>query len=247
MSSEFADQGTSAGLRQSSSTRWAAIIAGVLFIIADIATFSGDALLRSLLGPDYLVQLSAHAGLAAAGILAKIAAALAGAGIAVAMYQVMKRANGGLALGSVVFRTLEAACYMVGAVSLLALLKLSQRFAVGAGEQASLQAIGDSFLNVRTYAAPLIGVLAFCVGAFLYNLLFFRSRLVPRWLSGFGIAAVVSLTVACALSLFTGNRITSYIPLAAPIFVQELALAVWLIVKGFSTSAMAPSVAGSER
>ena len=164
------------------------------------------------------------------------------------MYQVMKRANVGLALGSVVFRTLEAACYMVGAVSLLTVLKLSRQFAAaGAGDQASLQAIGDSFLNVRTYAAPLLGVLAFCVGAFLYNLLFFRSRLVPRWLSGFGIAAVISLTTACALSLFTGNRITSYIPLAAPILVQELVLAVWLIAKGFNTSAIASSVAGSAR
>jgi hypothetical protein len=237
MSSSLKEQGTRVGRRPGGSTRRAAVIAGALFIIADVATFAGDALLRSLVGPDYLTQLSAHASLAALGIFAKIVAALASAGIAVAMCQVMKRASAGLALGSVVFRTLEAACYLVGAVSLLAVLKLSQQFtAGGAGEQASLRTIGDSFMSLRGYAAPLLAVFAFCVGAFLYNFLFFRSRLVPRWLSGFGIAAIICLAVACVLSLSTGNRITSYIPLAAPVFVQELALAVWLMARGFNTS-----------
>ena len=47
------------------------------------------------------------------------------------------------------------------------------------------------------------------------------------------------MLAACVLALFSGNRITSYIPLAAPIAVHEIVLGVWLIVKGFSPSAMA--------
>ena len=219
------------------SFRKIAIIAGALFIIATVAGFTGDALIPALTGADYLIQLSAHADLVAAGALAKIVSAFASVGIAIAMYPVMKRANAGLALGSVVFRTLEAAFYMVGVVSLLALLKLSQQFAAaGVADHASLQAIGDSLMSVRLWAASLLGVFAFCVGSFMYNYLFFQSRLIPRWLAGFGIAAITSLTIACVLSLFSGNRITSYIPLAGPIFVQELVLAVWLIVKGFNPS-----------
>jgi hypothetical protein len=212
----------------------------VLFIIATVATFVADALTPALAGADYLIRLSAHPNQVAAGVLIKIVSALAGAGIAVAMYPIMKRANAGLALGSVVFRALEAAFYMVGVVSLLALLKLGQQYAAaGVAGQASLQAIGDSLVSVRVYAAPLLGVFTFCVGAFMYYCVFFQSRLVPRWLSGFGIAAIILMMAACVLSLFSGNRITSYIPLAAPIGVQELVLAIWLIVKGLNPPAIA--------
>jgi len=232
------------------STRRTAVIAGVLFIVATVATFVADALTPALAGTDYLIRLAAHPNQVAAGVLVKIVSVLAGAGIAVAMYPVMKRANAGLALGSVVFRTLEPAFYMVGVVSLLALLKLGQQFAAaGVADQASIQAIGDSLVSIRVYAAPLLAVFAFCVGAFMYYYLLFKSRFVPRWLSGFGIAAIILMLAACVLSLFSGNRITSYIPLAAPIGVQELVLAVWLIVKGFNPSAIAsaPARQGSPR
>jgi hypothetical protein len=76
----------------------------------------------------------------------------------------------------------------------------------------------------------------------MYYILFFRSRLIPRWLSGFGIGAIILMTAACVLALFSGNRITSYIPLAAPIAVQEMVLAVWLIAKGFNTAVSASSL-----
>ncbi len=229
ISSGSTDREASAGRRPVHPGRRAALVAGLLFIVADVAVFAGDGLIRAAAaaaGPDYLTQLSTHTGLVAAGVLAKIVSALAGAGIAVAMYPVMKRASGGLALGSVVFRTLEAAFYMVGAMSLLALLELGQRAAAAHGaEQTSLQAIGESFVSLRGYAAPLLAVFAFCVGAFLYNLLFFRSRLVPRWLSGFGIAAIILMGAACVLSLFSDSPITGYVALAAPIAARARATA----------------------
>ena len=73
-------------------------------------------------------------------------------------------------------------------------------------------------MSIRDHAG-LVAVFAFCLGAFLYYYLFFESRLIPRWLSGFGIVAIILMLTACVLSLFSGNRITSYIPLAFPIFI----------------------------
>lgn len=220
------------------STRKIAVITGVIFIIATVAVLVADALTPDLTGTDYLTRFSADTNQVAAGALLYLVAAFASAGIAIAMYPVMKRSSAGLALGSVVFRALEAVFYMVEVVSLLSLLTLGQQFTTaGAADRTLFQAIGNSLVSVREHAA-LVAVFAFCLGAFMYYYLFFQSRLIPRWLSGFGIVAITLMMVACVLALFSGNFITSYIPLAFPIFLQEMVLAVWLIVKGFNPSAI---------
>ncbi len=221
------------------SFRKIAVITGVIFIIATVTHFLAASLIPVLTGTDYLIRFSAHTNQVAAGALLYLVAHFACAGIAVVMYPVLKKWNAGLALGSVVFRTIEAAFYMVGLVCLLSLLTTGQQLtSASAVDRGLLQAIGDSLVSVRDHAG-LVAVFAFCLGAFMYYCLFFQSRLIPRWLSGFGIVAIILMMAACVLALFSGNRITSYIPLAAPIGVQEMVLAVWLIVKGFNPSAVA--------
>jgi hypothetical protein len=222
------------------STRRLAVITGVLFILA---TLTGPLLATPLTpdrtGTDYLIRFSEHTNQTAGGVLLWIISAFTGAGIAIAMYPVLKERNTGLALGSVIFRTIEATFYLVGKVSLLSLLTLGQQFmTAGTADRMILQAIGNLLGSMYDHAA-LVAVFAFCLGAFMYYYLLFQSRLIPRWLSGFGIVAIILMMAACVLALFSGNLITSYIPLAAPIAVQEIVLGVWLIVKGFNPPAIA--------
>ena len=219
------------------SNRKIAVITGVLFIIATVAgPLLAAPLTADLTGMDTLSRFSAQLNQVAGGVLLWIIAYFSCAGIAIAMYPVLKEQNAGLALGSVIFRTIEAVFYMVGVVGLLSLLTLGQQFEVaGAADLTSFQAIGNLLVSLREYTA-LVAVFAFCVGASMYYYVLFQSRLIPRWLSSFGIVAILLLTVACVLALFSGNQITSYIPLAAPIALQEMVLGVWLIVKGFNPS-----------
>ena len=129
--------------------------------------------------------------------------------------------------------------YMAAVVSLLSLLTVSQQFSnAGVADRASLQAIGDSLRSARDNA-NLASVFAFSLGAFSYYYVFFQSRLIPRWLSGFGIAAVILMFAACLLALFSNSPVTGYTLLLIPIAVQEMVLAVWLIVKGFNPSVVA--------
>jgi hypothetical protein len=163
-----------------------AVITGVVFIIATVATLLAGVLAGMfgpvLTGAEYLTSLSANANQVTAGALLYIISHFASAGIAVVMYPVLKKWNGVLALGSVIFRTIEAAFYMVGLVCLLSLLTLGQQFTSAlAADRALLPAVGDSMVSVHDHAG-LLAVFAFCLGAFMYYYLFFQPRLIPRWL-----------------------------------------------------------------
>jgi hypothetical protein len=221
------------------TTRKIAVITGVLFIVATLTgPILATPLIPDLTGTDYLTRVSTNSNQIAIGISLMLIGYFACAGIAIGMYPVLKKWNAGLALGSVIFRTIETAFYLVGVVGLMSLVTLGKQFTTAAAaDRPSLQAMGNLLVSIRDQAA-LVAVFAFCIGAFLYYSLFYQSRLIPRWLSGFGIVAIILMLTACVLSLFSGHRITSYIPLAAPIALQEMVLAVWLIVKGFNASSI---------
>jgi hypothetical protein len=218
------------------TTRKIAVVTGVIFIIATVAAILAPTFLPVLTGADYLTQVSTSTGQVATGALLYLIAAFTSVGIAIALYPVMKGQNASLAIGSVVFRTIEAAFYMAAVLSLLSVLTLSQQFAsAGAAGRASLQTIGDLMLSLRDHAT-LLGVFAFSLGACMYYTLFFIYRLIPRWLSGWGILATLLMMAACVLSLFNDSPVTGYALLYLPIAIQEMVLAVWLIVKGFNPS-----------
>jgi hypothetical protein len=212
------------------------IATGVLFVIATVAALAAAAVVPDLTGADYLTGVAIHASRLAAAALLYLIAAGTSVGIAIALYPLLKTINAGLALGSVIFRTIEAVFYTVAVLNLLSIVPVGQQFAAApADSRAPLAAVADSLVNSREHAA-LVGVFAFCTGALMYYALFYQSRLVPRWLSGWGIAAVLTMTIACLLALFRNHPVTGYTLLILPIGVQEMVLAAWLLVKGFSGS-----------
>jgi hypothetical protein len=100
--------------------------------------------------------------------------------------------------------------------------------------------LGDALLGQYHSLADAGLLLAFGIGGLLYYLLFYRSRLIPIWLSTWGIGGVVLPMLAGVLVIFgtISPLSTAQVALAVPIGVQEMMLAVWLIVKGFDRSAL---------
>jgi Domain of unknown function (DUF4386) len=216
-----------------------AIIAGVLFITATAASLSGNGLTGSILdAPDYLARVSSSGNRVMVGALLSFLAAAGSAGIAIALYPVLKRYDEGLALGAVGFRLIEAVFYIVGALCLLSLLTVSQQF-VSAGDQSDsyFQNVAHLLLTTRDSAGFVFAVIAFCLGALMYYAVFYRSKLIPRWLSVWGLIAIVLLLSAVFITLFDGEPYSisgKLIWLALPIALQEMVLAVWLLVRGFN-------------
>jgi hypothetical protein len=219
--------------------RKVAIIAGVLFIAATAASLSGNGLTGSILdAPDYLARVSSSGNRVIVGALLSFLAAAGSAGIAIALYPVLKRYDAGLALGAVGFRLIEAVFYIVGALCLLSLLTVSQQF-VRAGDQSAsyFQNVGHLLLTARDSADFVFAVIAFCLGALMYYAVFYRSKLIPRWLSVWGLIAIVLLLSAVFITLFDGEPYSisgTLVFLALPIALQEIVLAVWLLARGFN-------------
>jgi hypothetical protein len=218
--------------------RGIARIAGALFIIATAASLLSVAFLGSVGEANYLSGVAAREGQVALGVLLRFIAAFASAAIAIALYPVLRRYRKGLALGAVGFRVIEGTFYALGAVSVLLLLTLSQEFAKTGAVDPGYFGTSGTLLKAFDDWTGLAGVLAFYVGGLLYYRVFYQTRLIPRWLAGWGVGAVLLGAVAALLILFgvTGSMSTTQIVLNIPIGIQEMVLAVWLIVKGFNHS-----------
>ncbi len=218
-----------------------AIVTGALFIIATTASIAGSNVTKSVLdASSELAGIPANGNPIMVGALLSFIAAATSAGIAIALYPVLRKYHEGLALGAVGFRLIEAVFYIVALMSPVVLFTLSQ--GVNAEGQATWQALRQMLYAVHDLAGFVFGVFAFCIGALMYYYIMYRTNLIPRWLSIWGIAALVTLFGAALLTLFDGEPYSisgNLMILAAPIALQEMVLAVWLIVKGFNPAAIA--------
>jgi len=218
-----------------------AIAVGVLFILCSVASILSLVPLGETVGaPVDLPKLAGSDDAVVMTALIQFVWAAAGMGIVIALYPVLRLFNPTLALGSVVARVVENVVILIGTLSLLALLTVSQQ-AAGSTDPSSFQATGDALVAVQEWASPdFVAGLAFVVGTFLYSYVMYRSRLVPRWLAGWGLLGAVLALVAAVYIGFTqdfGFTTVSSV-LMAPIGLQEMVLAVWLIIKGFNLSAL---------
>jgi Domain of unknown function (DUF4386) len=221
--------------------RKSAIITGVLFIIGFAGVLT-VALTKPILDdPDYLVKVSANANRIILGAFFQIIMAAACAGIGISLYPVLRKYNEGLALGAVGFRIIEAVFQIVGAVILLLLLTLSQEFVkAGALDSSHFQTEGALLLAGSDWVNHVAVLLVWSMGALMYYSIFYRTKLIPRWLSGWGLVGITLTIVASILFMFRliGPMSTIQVALNIPIAVQEMVLAIWLIVKGFNPSAI---------
>jgi hypothetical protein len=218
------------------STRKTALVAGTFYLITFAASIPALFLLSPVLdNADYIVSTGSDSRVLL-GLFLDVVTALGGIGSAVALYSVVKRQHEGFALGFVTTRLLEAAFIVIGVVSLLAVVTLRQNHAGADG--ASLVVVGQSLVAVRDWTFLLGPNLMAALNAVLLGTLMYRSRLVPRLIPTVGLAGAVLLLVDVTAIFFGGHELGSvwHGIASAPIFVWELSLGVWMVVKGFKPS-----------
>ena len=225
------------------TNRRTAIIVGVLYIIGTVAGILSVVFSTPILnGPDFLSKVSANENQFIIAALFVLLMGLALALVPVMLFPILKKQNEALALGYVVFRgALETVTYIALVISWFLLLILSREYvAAGALDTSYFQTLGALFLKGNDSISTILAIV-FCLGALMLYYLLYRSKLIPRWISVWGFIAITLHLATGFLIIFqlmspfsTINLVTNF-----PIFLQEMVMAVWLIVKGFNPSAIA--------
>jgi hypothetical protein len=213
------------------SDRRAATVIGLLYIIGTVSGVAGLAIMPSLAaGTDVLTQIAAHHTATTLGALLVLTMGFALSAIPAVFYPIGRRASEVLSTGYVIFRgALEGMVYVISAFIWLVLIALS-------AEPAGVAPVATMLQTAQRLVWEQVIALPFVIGAFMFYWVLYRARLVPRWLSTWGLVGA-ALYLAAPLARMAGLSLDF---LMGPLAVQEMALAVWLIAKGFSSTAVAP-------
>lgn len=222
------------------SNKKTATAVGALFLIVFITSLVGSGLVEDILyAPDYLSIAYPNKTQWVIGMLIHLISAMGTIGIVVLMFPILKQQSINLAIGYLVFRGIEAILFSITELNSLSILTLSQEFIkAGAPDAPYFQTFGTVLQEDRSWSY-MMGVLFFCTGSLMFYYSMYRSKIIPRFLSGWGfIAIIMALTMAILnmLDIDLSFGFVFYIPIA----LNEIVLSIWLIVKGFNSPTIDP-------
>ncbi len=235
--------------------RMNAVMAGVLYFLGTafgvlsgviggevVSSFSFGKL---LVGVDLLSIVAAQSTRITAGSFLILMMGISLMAMTVFLYPIFRKDSKELAMGMVLFRgALEGTFYFLSVLGFLALVVLGNEYITAGADSAALQSMGNVLYWFQGRLAP-TGSILFLVGAVCLYISFYRTRLIPRWLSVWGFIGTVLWLASQLLKFFSmDSGIGFYLEMVlAP---QEMVMAVWLIVKGFNQSAVAALSAKTE-
>jgi Domain of unknown function (DUF4386) len=225
------------------STRKVAVIVGVLFIIATVTAIIGLFLYGPILNdPNYIIRGSANETQVRLGAFFELVLAFAVIGTSITLFPIIRKQNESIALGYVCFRLLEAAIIVVGIISLLSVVTLSQEFTETADPNVpSFLTAGSLLVAVHNWTFLFGPQLTLGASTLMLAYLLYKSRLVPRFIPVLGLIGgplIFVSAVAILFGLYDQLSIVGSIA-SIPVAVWEMALAGWLIVKGFNSHVIA--------
>jgi hypothetical protein len=224
-----------------------AVMAGVLYFLGTVfgglgvviggEVFSSLTISKPLAGVDMLGLVAANSSQLTGGAFFTLMMAISLVAMTVFLYPIFRKDSEVLAMGMVLFRgALEGTYYFLSTLGFLTLVSLSNEYIATGADSAALQSMGNVLYQFQDRLAA-VGPIFFLIGATCLYLSFYRTRLIPRWLSVWGLIAVVASMAAALLNFFhMDTGIGIYLEMV--MFPQELIMAVWLIVKGFNLSGM---------
>jgi hypothetical protein len=213
------------------NTRNAARIVGLLYLVP--IGFLNNTV---LVGPyafakNYMTTVAAHSFEITLGMVLGIVGALLFFIIAIILLPVFKRYNSSLAFALPCLTVVHFAGVMMDNAALQSLIAASKLYA-GSGVTGSggAQPIGQVLQSTRLWTHWMT-ILVPCMSQALFFYMLLKYKLLPRFITIWGLAGVVLTALSIMLMIFGKG---SYLWLMIPLGLNMLLLSLWLLIKGFN-------------
>jgi hypothetical protein len=217
------------------SRRAVSALIGALFLAGFLAYGVGFSLVTSVTGaPDYLAAMSAHQSTLVLGAFLMLLNTVVDIGKGVLFFSILERHGKRTALAYLAAISVQVVFLDIGVLCLLMLVPLGQYAGDAAGASAAWATALGSLLTQANTMAYQIGQATLAGGAIFLSALMYRARLLPRFLSAWGLVGYI-IHLAGAIAEIFGFHIS--LMLLVPGMLFELALPAWLIFKGFQPAA----------
>ena len=206
-------------------------IMGSLFLAGFLVYGGGLSIVTSLTGdPEFLTTVAPFTWLLTLGVFFMLLNTAVDISKAVLFFPILDRHSKRAALTYFATMIVQVVFLSIGALAVLMVVPLSQ-IATDPGATT----IGTMLVEFNGTAYQ-VGQMTLGVGATVLCVILFRTRLVPRWIAVAGLVGYPLHVLGTIAELF-GVEIGLY--LTMPGFLFELALPLWLIIKGFQPDAYA--------
>lgn len=216
------------------SYRKTATTIGVIYLLGMVVAIGGNVLIESILGAsDPLAAVGASKLLIGVGAVLWLLAVAGDAAHGILMFPVLKPFSERIAVGYLGARIMDAVFVGMMAILILCQVPLANEYLKG-GASETVQALGAVFSQAQLYAYH-FGMLTVGVAGVMLCYAFFKTRLVPRFLGAWGLVGYAIILGGSVLEILGFNLNSIH---TIPGGLWELFIGVWLIVKGFSNSAV---------
>ena len=210
--------------------RTTAKVVGTLYIMGFVVGIAGSVLST----PGQLETVSAKSMMVAIGALLWVLAAAGDAAHGVMMFPILKQNNERVALGYLSARLVEAAVIAISALFILLQIPLGAEFLkASASEIPYLQSLSALFIQSQAYTYQ-VGMVALGMAGLTLCYGFYRAKLVPQFFVIWGFIGYVSFFLGSMLEVLGFNLQLLH---TLPGGLWEMSIGVWLIVKGFNSTA----------
>jgi len=215
--------------------RTTAIVVGVVYLAGFVVGLMGNGLIQSILGaPDHLSTVSANSMMLAIGAILWLMAVAGDAAHGVLMFPVLKQHSERIAFGYLASRIVDAVFIAVSVLFILLQIPLGSEYLKAVAPNTFyLQALSTLSIQANLYAYE-IGMIALGLAGLMLNYMFYRAKLVPRWIAVWGLVGYAIIFCGMVSEVMgSGLGLVSSIPGG----LWEVFIGVWLIAKGFNSSA----------